>query len=86
MANTRMPRLRILALNNNDPTSTILNDARLFELAGYQSNRRPPYSQHLRKELLGQKKDVTIDRSRVWSSQRAKRDSMAWRALHAAVC
>ena len=25
-----------LAVNNNDPTPTILNDARLFELAGYQ--------------------------------------------------
>jgi hypothetical protein len=50
-----------LAVNNNDPTPTILNDARLFELAGYQRNRCPPYPQPLRKELLGQRKDVTID-------------------------
>jgi hypothetical protein len=50
-----------LAVNDNDPGPTILNDACLFELAGYQSNRRPPYSRHLRKELLGQRKDVAVD-------------------------
>ena len=50
-----------LAVNHNDPAPTSLNDARLFELAGYQSNRRSPYSQHLRQELLGQRKDVTIN-------------------------
>ncbi len=31
----------------------IFNDARLFELAGYQSHRRPPDPEHLRQELLG---------------------------------
>ena len=49
------------AVNNYDPAPTISNDARVFELVGHQSNRRPLYSQHLREEFLGQRKDVGID-------------------------
>jgi hypothetical protein len=37
----------------NDLTSAIFSDARLFELADYQSHRRPPDPEHLRQELLG---------------------------------
>ena len=58
---TRKPRLQSLAVNNNDPTPASLNYARLFELTGDQSNRRPPHPQHLRKELLGQGEDIGID-------------------------
>jgi hypothetical protein len=71
-----------LTINNNNPASAILNDARLFKLAGYQGNRRPPYSQHLRKELLGQRKDVTVDPIAGLKQPTGE----AWRALHAAVC
>src|SRR5664279_1716720 len=44
---------RLRAPCGHDPTSAIFNDARLFELAGYQSHRRPPDPEHLRQELLG---------------------------------
>ena len=49
------------AVHYNDPAPTIFNDARLFELAGHQSHRRPPDPEHLRQELLGQRKDVSVD-------------------------
>ena len=56
-----MPRLRAPCGQAQRSGPGDLDDARLFELTSHQSHRRPPDPEHLRQELLGQRKDVSVD-------------------------